>query len=302
MIISINPTYLCNFRCDFCYLTNNQLSDKNKLNLNDLDDRLSEVSKVMPISHIDLYGGEISTLGDNYFYTMKETIRKYYQGEINIITNYASPKDYMHEKDISLSVSYDFEAREKSDIVFANMLISPVPISVLILASPKVIKKDVKEMVQQLSMLSNIRSVEIKPYSTNQANQHNVTHKDYEEFVIKWLELDLPFEFENKHRIIKSVNGEYNAFSNDHVYIDPFGNFSVLEFDSNDNEYFLGLNTFNQYLKWALDEPKKNLSDICRTCKYYGRCLTEHYRYVKDLKNGCNGYKGLLEWHETQYS
>ena len=25
---------------------------------------------------------------------------------------------------------------------------------------------------------------------------------------------------------------------------------------------------------------------------------TEHYRYVKDSDNGCNGYKGLLEFYE----
>jgi len=29
--------------------------------------------------------------------------------------------------------------------------------------------------------------------------------------------------------------------------------------------------------------------------------LTEHYRYVKDLDNGCNGYRGLLEWQEKKY-
>ena len=216
MIISLNPTYLCNFKCDFCYLTPTQLADKNKINLGDLDKRLSEVSKVMPISYVDLYGGEISVLGDDYFYALKDTIRRYYQGEINIITNYASPKSYMHEDDISLSVSFDFEARERSDLVFANMLTCPVPISVLILASPKVINMDVGEMVQQLSMLSNIRSVEIKPYSTNQANAHNVTHKDFENFVLKWLSYDLPFEFENYHRIQESLKGKWT------LRIEPF--------------------------------------------------------------------------------
>ena len=301
MIISLNPTYLCNFKCDFCYLTPTQLADKNKINLGDLDKRLSEVSKVTPISYVDLYGGEISVLGDDYFYALKDTIRRYYQGEINIITNYASPKSYMHEDDISLSVSFDFEARERSDLVFANMLTCPVPISVLILASPKVINMDVGKMVQQLSMLSNIRSVEIKPYSTNQANAHNVTHKDFENFVLKWLSYDLPFEFENYHRIQESLEGKYNAFSSDHVYINPNGNFSVLEFDSNDNEYFLELNTFNEYIQWAKEEPIKNVSDICKICTYYGKCLTEHYRYVHDLTNGCNGYKGLLEWQEKRY-
>ena len=48
--------------------------------------------------------------------------------------------------------------------------------------------------------------------------------------------------------------------------------------------------------KWTQKEKEDNVSDICRTCDYYGKCLTEHYRYVKDLINGCNGYKGLLDY------
>jgi len=298
MIVSINPTYLCNFRCDFCYLTSEQLADKKKVDLRVLDERLSEIPD---IHHIDLYGGEISTLGDDYFYDMKKIIRKHYDGVINIVTNYASPKTYMHDNDISLSVSYDFAARERSDIVFANMLVSPVPISVLILASRNVLDMDVPSMVQELSLLSNLRSVEIKPYSTNQANCHNVKHSDYEEFVKKWLELDLPFEFENLYRIEESISGNYNAFSNNHVYITPSGKFGVLEFDVSDREYFLELDSFDEYRKWALIEPIKNVSDICRNCDYFGRCLTEHYRYVHDLTDGCNGHRELLEWTEKRY-
>jgi hypothetical protein len=89
----------------------------------------------------------------------------------------------------------------------------------------------------------------------------------------------------------------YNSFSDDHVYITPSGNFSVLEFDLNDNEYFLELDSFDKYLYWA-EKEKINLSPICKQCKYMGHCLTEHYRYVKDLNNSCNGYKGLLEYYE----
>ncbi len=40
--------------------------------------------------------------------------------------------------------------------------------------------------------------------------------------------------------------------------------------------------------------------DICRSCEFYGKCLTEHYRYVKDLNNSCNGYKFLIEWYRER--
>ena len=300
--VSINPSYFCNFSCDFCYLTPEQLRDQKRISLVELDKRLDEISNKREIDWIDLYGGEIGALKKDYFYGMRDVIRKYYGGKINIITNFSMLHEGFFENDFYLSVSYDFEAREKSDKVYQNMLRSEVPIAVLILASQQVIEKDVEEMIIMLNACSSVESVEIKPYSTNQANQHNVTHKDFEEFVKKWIDSPIrkKFDFVNEGKIIMSLRGEYNAFSDDHIYITPSGKFAVLEFDINDNEYFKELETFENYLQWAEQEPIKNVSDICRQCAYYGTCLTEHYRYVKDLTNGCNGYKGLLDWYDER--
>lgn len=293
--VSINPSYFCNFRCDFCYLTPDQLSDQTKINLERLDELLGQIPN---IGHVDLYGGEVGALKKEYFYNLKDTIKKHYNGEINIITNYSMLHDGFYDDDVYLSVSYDFEAREMSDRVFQNMLQSPVPIAVLILASPKVIAMDPEYMISMLNLCANVESVEIKPYSSNQANQHYVTHKQFEDFVIKWLEADTPknFQFINEDRIRASLSDTYNAFSDDHIYITPNGKFAVLEFDKDDNEYFLEMESWDDYLNWTVDE-KLNLSPICKRCYYLGSCLTEHYRYVHDLTNSCNGYKGLLDWY-----
>ncbi len=300
--VSINPSYFCNFRCNFCYLTSQQLGDQKQIPLPILDKKLKEISKVRIIEWVDLYGGEIGALKKDYFYGLKDTIRKYYKDKINIITNYSMLHEGFFKDDFYLSVSYDFEAREKSDLVYNNMFQSTVPIAILILASEKVLNMDVDEMIHKLNLCSSIESVEIKPYSINQANNQPVTHKDFELFVKKWIESDVKkkFDFINEGKIIKSLNKQYNAFSNNHVYITPNGNFGVLEFDKNDKEYFLELKSFNDYLKWADNEPLKNVSDICKSCKYYGHCLTEHYRYVKDLNNSCNGYKGLLDYYDKR--
>lgn len=291
--VSLNPTYYCNFRCNFCYLSEQQLSDRTRIDYQRLDQLLSEIPQ---IQYLDLYGGEIGVIKPSIYYQYKEIIRKHYADEINIITNMSMIHDYFFDDDVYLSVSYDFEAREKHELVFHNMMLSKKPIAVLVLASPAVIEMDVDSMIAQLNMCSSIQSVEIKPYSINQANSFNVTHKQFEQFVIKWLESPIPknFEFVNKTKIDMSLSGLYNAFSDDHVYITPNGKFGVLEFDSNDREYFLELDSYQQYLQWA-DKEKNSLSPICLQCKYKGRCLTEHYRYVNDLDNGCNGYRGLLD-------
>lgn len=301
MIVSINPSYFCNFRCDFCYLTTEQLGNQKKISLERLDELLGDIPK---IDYVDLYGGEIGALKKDYFYGLKDTVRKHYTDEINIITNYSMLHDGFFEDDVYLSVSYDFEAREKSELVYKNMLMSPVPIAVLILASPEVIEKDVEEMIAMLNMCSSVDSVEIKPYSINQANAHNVTHKQFEEFVVKWIEATTTknFQFVNQDKIYASINKEYNAFSDDHIYITPNGKYGVLEFDKNDKEYFLELDTWRDYIAWTQKEKADNVSDICKSCDYFGHCLTEHYRYVKDLDNSCNGYKGLLDYYARMES
>lgn len=295
MNISINPSYFCNFRCDFCYLTPEQLGDQKKISPERLDFLLSEVPK---IDHVDLYGGEIGALKKDYYNEIIEVIRRWYSGPININTNFSMLDERFFDDGITLSVSYDFSAREKSDLVFNNMLMSPKPIAVLILASKKVLEMDVDEMIQQLNMCNQVKSVEIKPYSINQANADNVTHKDFEEFVIKWITSPVKknFQFQNIKRLIDSYYGQYNAFSDDHIYITPNGNFAVLEFDDWDKEYFLELEDYDEYIDWCRAE-KDALSKICLECPWYGSCLTEHYRYVEDLKNSCNGYRGLLEWY-----
>ena len=299
MNISLNPTYYCNFKCDFCYLTKQQLDDRLTISPNQLDLKLQEVVKYEPITGMDLYGGEIGILKSDEFYNLKNIIRKHYKENINIITNYSMIHDWFFDDDITLSVSYDFTAREKNSVVYNNMLMAQKPLSVLVLASKQVIDMNVDNMIHELNLCSAITSVEIKPYSINQANSHNVSHKDYENFIIKWLKSNVQkkFEFINEYLIQDSLNKTYNSFSDDHVYITPAGKFAVLEFDLNDKEYFLELDTFQEYIEWA-NKEKTKLSPICQVCTFKGHCLTEHYRYVKDLNNSCNGYRGLLEYYE----
>lgn len=301
MNISINPSYFCNFRCDFCYLSAEQLSNQKKIDLNRLDEMLGEVRKHSDISWIDLYGGEIGALKKDYFYGLRDVIRNHYTDKINIITNFSMLHSGFFEKDFSLSVSYDFEAREKSDIVWQNLMRSEVPVALLILASPTILETDVDYMINMINCCSAIESVEIKPYSTNQANALPVTHRDFELHIIKWLSSSVPkkFEFVNEHRIEDSLSKSYNAFSSDHIYITPNGKFAVLDFDTNDNELFTELDDFNQYLEWSHNEKNRYISNICKQCDYYGHCLTEHYRYVKDLTNGCNGHQYLLNWYKN---
>ena len=222
MILSINPTYYCNFRCNFCYLTEQQLADRNKLDLLILSDRIDQVQQYYTIDMIDLYGGEIGLLSETYVNQLCDLFRSKGIDDINIITNLSMVNAVIQNPDLYVTVSYDFDCREQHERVWNNMFLLNKPFSILILAGPDLIKKDPAEMISQLNMLSNLSSVEIKPYSTNQANSHLVTHRQYEQFVQQWVESPIPknFQFINKDNIELSLAGQRNAFSNDLSFCD----------------------------------------------------------------------------------
>lgn len=295
--LSINPTYYCNFRCSFCYLTEQQLSNRELLPLAFLDIMLDEVQASYTVTHVDIYGGEVLLLPQPYLQQMKAMLHAKGIDDIVLITNLSVVNDVALDEDFELGVSYDFTAREKSELVFANLLSLPRWFNVLTLASREFLDRVTPdEFVQHFNMLTHVNSVEIKPYSENQANATPVSYKEFEEFV--WAVTTHPdrnFYFENEALMIKSVEGTRNAYSDDHLYITPAGKFAVLEFDLNDREYFLELNSVADYQKWCEKEKARvQKNEFCSKCEFSGRCLSEHLREVKSLENSCNGFHDLL--------
>lgn len=303
MNLSINPWYYCNFRCHFCYLTPEQLGDKKLLNLDRLSDMLAEVLIHDSVEHVDLYGGEIALLPNHYLEELKLCLESYGINSVNINTNLSAINEAMFDPYYHISVSYDFTAREQHDKVWRNMALLPVQFSVLMLASDRLITQDVDNMIHQFNLLPNLTSVEIKPYSENQSNSLNVSFKDYEEFVKRWITSPIAkkFDFINEYLIEDVLDKKSNSFSDDHVYITPSGQWAVLEFDLNDKEYFLEYDSFEQYLVWTrLEKERVANNKFCNSCEYYGHCLSEHLREVKDLDNSCNGFKLLIDWYATR--
>lgn len=304
MNISVNPWYYCNFNCDFCYLTKEQLKDKKLLDLNILEERILKLKEREKIEKVDIYGGEISLLPKNYFFELKDVFKKNIENvEFNLITNLSVINDIILDEECFISVSYDFDCREKNDIVWKNMCLLENEFSVLMLASPCLVKKEVDSMIKMFNLIKNIESVEVKPYSKNQSNQYNLSFKEFEEFVKKWIEskVEKKFVFVNEELIKETLRKERNSFSDDHIYITPSGNYAVLEFDLNDNEFFLEYDDLQDYYKWCAEEKNKvEKNKFCSNCEYFGNCLSEHLRVVKDLDSSCNGFKHLISWYSNR--
>ncbi len=301
MILSINPTYYCNFRCDFCYLTEQQLSDRKKLSLERLAVMLAEVTSQCEVDMVDIYGGEVSLLGRDYWDDLISVIQVYGIYDINLVTNLSAINEITTDPRVLTSVSYDFSAREDHERVYRNMALLDKPFSILMLASPKFLELDTAEMIESLNLLPNLQSVEIKPYSTNQSNTHTVYYTDFEEKVKSFLMYENKrFNLVNKELLDSVVTRQRNSFSDDHIYITPNGKYAVLEFDLNDNEFFLEYDTLDEYFAWCQKEKDRvNKNKYCSNCEYFGRCLSEHLREVKTLDKSCNGFKHLIDWYSN---
>ena len=303
LTLSINPWYYCNFRCDFCYLTKEQLADTKLLSLSTLNERLAEITSQDRIDMVDLYGGELGLLPKDYWNDLIDLLHAYNIKDINIITNLSMVNEITTDERVYVSVSYDFDAREDHERVWRNMALLERPFSVLMLASPQLIKKDVNEMVNMLNGLNSLVSVEIKPYSSNQANQLDVNFTQFEKFVKMWvINKDKKFTLTNESILKSVIDKQRNSFSDDHVYITPSGKYGVLEFDLNDNEFFLEYETLDEYFEWCNKEKLKvEKNKFCSNCDYFGHCLSEHLRDVKSLDNSCNGFKYLIDWYKHEF-
>lgn len=305
MNISLNPTYYCNFRCNFCYLTEGQLGDARRIDLALLETKLQEViAEYGVIDHVDVYGGEVALLPEKYFEDMTQILKRYCK-DLNLVTNLSVVNGITQHRDYTKGVSYDFTAREKHELVFRNMSLLSDEFHILMLASPELIKLDPNHHIQMLNLLPNLVSVEIKPYSINQANSLRVTDKQFEEYVIRWLTAKTPkrFQFVNKDLIESAAAGSAHSYSDDHIYITPKGRFAVLEFDIDNREFFLEMDTIAEYQAWCAQEKARvERNEFCRSCEYKGRCLSEHLRDVKDTKMSCNGYLHLIQWYKRQYA
>lgn len=301
--ISLNPWYFCNFRCSFCYLTEQQLSDTTLLSLERLQKILTEVSEHYTIEHVDIYGGEVLLLPQEYRDGLLALLRDSGCTDINLNTNLSLVNDTALDPDITLSVSYDFEAREKSQKVLENMLTLPREYRVLTLVGRKFLDTvSVDECVWTFNLLGQMYGVEFKPYSTNQANQDAVSFTEFEDFVYAVMtHPDRSFEVENESLLNDVLGGTRNAFSDDHLYVTPKGELAVLEFDDQDREFFLPVEGVAGYRKWCQKERQRvSHNPVCGSCKFFGGCLSEHLRPVVDLNESCNGFHNLIvKWAES---
>lgn len=309
MFISVNPSYLCNFRCSFCYLTKEQLADTKKIELDQLMGLLYEIKHYKSEEEFifDLYGGEISILPDDYVDSLISILSLFTREPIRITTNLSRIPLYFYDERVQIAVSYDMNARERHGAVYNNMwrFGENKQFDILMLASKQLMEWDPAEILKSLNYLPGLRSIEVKPYSPNQANKHEITNRDFELFMEKLITvyrghpIQQSVSLQNINQILSVLRSERSSFSDDHVYITPSARFALLDFDTRDQEFFLEVEGFAEVLDWqSMEKHRVSANPGCSSCDYYGRCLSEHLRPTDGTGESCSGFKGLIKWYE----
>lgn len=268
LAISINPTYNCNFSCQFCYLKG--LNKETFLDLNILKNQLKDLSLNYNIQYIDIYGGEIFLLDDQYLKKLIHIIKQYVK-KIYIVTNLSIEKDWIFSsKEIDISASWDYKFRnfdilnnlkefsKKYDRKFT-----------LILTHPNLVNYK-KEIVDILNNLDVNFSINLKSYYKTKNTTLNLNFENFQKFALYLysnLKKDIP--------IILDINKqEYK-----HIFISPQNKIQQIHYFN--NEQFFSSNL-----------QQKQFSE-CFICKFYNNCLKQH-EFIK-TQYDCCGHKKLLE-------
>lgn len=299
--ISLNPTYLCNLRCEFCYLSKEQLGNTEIISPERLFNLLSDISTHRNITKVDVYGGEVAMIPDDKMVNLLNTAKLFFSGQFNIISNFTKVPDYFYREDVMISVSWDYFVRNKNEQVYQNMLEFKRPIHILMLASEPLLKLDQNEVsviIKLLNAIPMLKTFEIKPYSRSLYNAQKNDFEAFERWVQYWINLrhEMGFQFVNIDKIVEAHESLSSSWSDDHLYIKPNGSLAVLDFDQDGKEYFGELRNFEAYEAWCQNEKQKFKQDkICGQCKYLGHCLSEHLQIVDPVNNSCSGFFNLLE-------
>lgn len=269
------------------------------MSLTKLTKRLEEISSIREIVNIDLYGGEITILPKEYIEDLLKVIRQFYLGQIQLSTNLTKLPEILIQKNIYITVSWDYKERERYNSTLEKMRHLMFPFSIQMLVSSGMkdwTSKDLSFVQTTLNEIPNLQSFELKPYSSNQANHFKNTNKVFSRFVFYFLEQKKNYTFINEVNIQNSLNKLNNSFSDDHIYITPNGEYAVLDFDKSGNEYFKEIDSFMSYIIWCQEEKEDFISNkYCQDCNYFGSCLSEHLRPDEGIDGTCSGFKEILD-------
>lgn len=268
------------------------------LAIESLKDRVDTLLDHFEIGHVEISGGGTLLLPPEYLLATKRVLMEREIDDIVVSTDLFHLSEVVHDKDFTISVTYDFLGTERSDRVFENIMLLSRPFFLVTSASDDFLDRVTPDnYVNMLSTLSLLWHAEIKSPNIERVDRELKTFRRVEEFI--WQVINHPkrnFTLENEWRLDYVVNGEQKGFKEDCVYIAPTGEFGVMEVDGKGREHFKAMDSIDVLLKRL--RVSKNAT--CNICPYYGKCLSEHTRETVAIDGSCNGFRNLIERWEKE--
>lgn len=250
--LSICPLIACNMNCSFCYIDKAKFIDGDLLSI----ETLEKVLKKYKIRHVDVYGGEITLLNEQYAVKLISTIRQYYERSIGFVSNGLQvPKHWISIfkqdfSDIAFSVG---NGRQHFDVIERTILSLHREYDI----SYSLITLDFGDIPFQSDVFKFAKQVSIKPYSKpahskeqHQANMLKILEYLYRERKDIW----------NKLERIEKDRDEIK-----HFFLMPDGNLYDVRYNEN-GEFLEDITIQQQYRQTS-----------CLCCQYYRKCFNEHY-------------------------
>lgn len=293
MIVHVMPTYRCNLYCPYCYLKGVE-HNAEAVDIKTVKLRLQQIAANYEIERINIYGGEISLLPDEYLAQLFDTCRTV-TGNITGVTNLSRPEIIERFPGIFWTVSINDE-RPNNDEVIMKLLTRKDRLNLSQVVTPSAIKKGAMQCLRDASLMG--KSIEFLRYSPSRSNFiWNLTNKDYEDFmmdVIKYQHL-YPIYVQNMGDLKDCVTRSYNAYADSNIFIDPWGNLNTIGYVG-ELEYFKKISDIKE-LADIVKKEKEKFSKQCSGCPYEGHCYAEHL-HIHQKGDVCCGMINLVSFYE----
>lgn len=308
-ILSIQPTWKCNYNCDYCYL--GYLRKENKiLPLGILQQRFEEIIKENKIEAIDIFGGEIGILDSSYLENLVSICYGYFGNiPIRITSNCSNKKairlvkKFEDKLDIGLAVSWNLE-RKNNDKVELEILNRPAPVKnfmVLVVALPSIIFSNIYSLLNRFQSWNKpVTILRYFPSIYNENPESSINDKDYTEFM-----KELISAYRQGGYTFPLINLDilYNNFNNSplmetNIFLTPSGEWSWVNYKQG-KEYFVTSSNLEDWKK-ACEEEKLLYKEKCGKCRYYNKCLAEHLNFDSLKEEECCGLRNFIDWRNNE--
>ena len=255
----LNLTYDCNMQCPFCYIRREKEKYKNIV-LN--PDNVVEIINKFDIRNITISGGEPTTLSYNILFTFLSKLREVWDGNIDFETNFTNPDVCYRLKDnfnINIVVGYDFNVRPMGQVIWNNLYESRKEFDLKLCVSPFLVKTYHPNLIiKKLSLLKNIKYVELVRYWKNENNQFKLDNQMFENYIERFVLTDFETNFNllNKSKVLDGTFLFKNLYMQPNGLLEYTNSGTIIEFVpfedkvyNMDNDFLTYTNNLVKFMK-----------------------------------------------------